>query len=426
MRVAYFLADPGIGIFGTKGASVHAQEMIRAFRALGHEVTVYCTKRGDRSGEATSESVPVDLQDLPVFVVPVAGVKGAAAREQATMRTARRMADLAAESHYDLIYERYSLFSDAGAHLARQIARPTDSATTARAPADGVPLIVEVNAPLLAEQSAHRSLHDAEGAMRATLSMLNAADVISCVSAPVADWVRRLTAPERSDPDWPGRIPPVVVTPNGVNTSRFVPRAHSPGRPFTVGFLGTLKPWHGTEFLLEAFATAPDRTRGSWRCEIIGDGPQRQHLEQLAAQLGIRDQVQFHGALPPSDVPAALAGWDAGAAPYPDPEEDAPHYFSPLKVYEYMAAGLPVVASSVGEIPQLIEHRGSGLLVPGSDVDALCGALAELAGDQSARTRMGAQARAEAVSRHSWASRAEGLLIHAHTPSPKPALEVIS
>ena len=405
MRIAYILADPGIGLFGSKGASVHAQEMIRSFRQLGHHVTVYCTKRGDRAEDSTTEAVPQDLRDLPVFVVPVAGVKGAAAREQAVARSAERMAALAGEGHYDLIYERYALFSAAGAAVAESTAAP---------------LIVEVNAPLLSEQSTHRSLHDVAAAQRTTERSFAAATLISCVSAEVADWARSLaaqTAPAAS---------PVIVTPNGVNTARFLPGGPRADKQFTVGFLGTLKPWHGTELLLEAFAGAPAADRDNWRCEILGDGPQRHQLEQLAVQLGISDHVRFHGALAPEQVPTALAAWNVAVAPYPQPESSQSHYFSPMKVYEYLAAGLPTVASAVGELPQIIDDGVTGVLVPGSDVPALAAALAQLAGDGELRADLGRAARADAVAHHDWRRRASAVLEAVQLPKPRPVEEVLA
>lgn len=421
MKIAYILADPGIGLFGTKGASVHAQEMIRAFRQLGHDVTVYCTKRGSTAGDPSTESVPQDLRNLPVFVVPVAAAKGSPAREQAVARTAARMAALAREEPYDLIYERYSLFSDAGAVLAR---------------AASTPLVLEVNAPLLSEQAAHRTLHDAEGAREATLRSIAAADVVSCVTQPVAEWVHQLI-----DPQGPAAAPKVIVSPNGVNTERFTP--HPPGTAgaqdsdaagrapgcdaaFTVGFLGTLKPWHGTDLLLKALAAVPPAKRRDWRCEILGDGPQLQPLKELTAALGLDDQVSFRGPLAPDQVPEALARWDAAVAPYPDPGPDQSHYFSPMKVYEYLAAGLPTVASAVGELPQLITDGVTGVLVPGSDVEALASALTRLAGDPDHRRQLGAAARAEAVARHSWRSRASAVVEAVRLPQPIPAREVLA
>ncbi len=402
MRIAYILADPGIGIFGTKGASVHAQEMIRAFRAQGHEVTVFATKRGNKYGEPGTEYVPEDLKDLPVFVVPVAGAKGAAARERATARASRRMAELAAEGSYGLVYERYSLFSTGGAALSDRT---------------GAPLVVEVNSPLLAEQSAHRRLHDAQGAMEATVRTFTAADVLSCVSTPVAGWARCIAA---------GTDPRIIVTRNGVNVERFRRQpTTTPPSQFTVGFLGTLKPWHGTEYLLRAVASSP--ALAGIRVEILGDGPQRAELEGLAGRLGIAEQVVFHGAVAPEQVPAHLSRWDAGVAPYPAGEQQSENYFSPLKIYEYLAAGLPVVASATGEIPEVIEHGVTGLLVPGSDPAALAEALGRLVTDRQLSRRMGAAARAEAQRHHSWGARAAAVLkaVGAGLPAPVPAAEVL-
>lgn len=393
MRIAYILADPGIGIFGTKGASIHAQEMIRAFRGLGHEVTVFATKRGNKYDDASTEFVPADLRDLPVFTVPVAGVKGAAAREQAIIQAAETMATIAADDSYDLIYERYSLFSTAGAQLrSRQAA----------------PLVVEVNAPLLAEQADHRSLHDAATADTLTRETFASADVISCVSEPVAAWVRSARTSGNAH---------IKITPNGVNLERFEPASATTPHEhqFTVGFLGTLKPWHGTATLLEAFALATLEQNKNWRCQIIGDGPQRKPLEALSGQLGISDRVDFQGHMAPEEVPAALRAWDVAAAPYP--EQDASgHYFSPLKLYEYMAAGLPVVASGVGEIPRVIDHGKTGILVPGSDPESLAAALSQLAENAPDRKRLGQAARSVVEAKHSWASRAEEVLGIAKTP----------
>lgn len=405
MRIAYFLADPGIGLFGTKGASVHAQEMIRAFRALGHEVTVWCTKRGDRAGDPSSEHVPADLADLPVYVVPTSGAKGAAEREAAVARAADRMATMAAAEGFDLVYERYSLFSAAGARTLRR--------SGGRLPR----LVVEVNAPLLAEQAQHRTLHDAVGARDATEELFAAADVLSCVSEQVAGWARAATAGL-------GQPPQVVVTPNGVDPDRFRPcTLPAPPRPFTVGFLGTLKPWHGVDTLVRAFAAAPTEVRSAWQLELVGDGPEREPLAELARNLGVADQVIFRGPVSPEEVPHALRRFDVAAAPYPASET---HYFSPLKVYEYMATGLPVVASAVGDLPDLLagrraSHGDAGMLVTPGDAEELSRALAELAADAELRAHLGGAAREAVLAQHTWVQRAEQLLQRVDLPSPVPA-----
>ena len=170
----------------------------------------------------------------------------------------------------------------------------------------------------------------------------------------------------------------------------------------TVGFVGTLKPWHGTDLLLHALAAAGE----DLRLEIIGTGPEHEALKRLAAELGIAERVRLHGAVAPDQVPQVLHRLDIAAAPYPAGD----HYFSPLKVYEYLAAGLPVVASAIGTIPEMLGDGELGVLVPAGDVAALAGALDALAADPERRARLGRAARAAAVARHDWRSRCRDLL----------------
>lgn len=364
-RVAYVCADPGIPVFGTKGASVHIQELVRAWRARGAEVEVYAVRRGD--------DVPADLADLPVHVVPVAKGSDPAAREVAQQEAAAQLAAMVTAAAPDVVHERYSLFSP----ILRQVRR-THPCTT----------VLEVNAPLVDEQRTHRVLVDEGGAEKALAAQLTAADVVACVSEPVAAWVR-----DRAAVLAPDAAPTVLVTPNGVNTDRI--RAVTPdlsGDPVVV-FVGTLKPWHGVEDLVRAAALA----QVPWRLRLVGDGPVRARLEELAAEHGV--ELEMVGAVPPEQVPAALEGALVAVAPYP---ASADHYFSPLKVYEYGAAALPVVASRIGEIPEVVADGVTGLLVPPSDPAALAAAIDRLAADPAAARRMGAAARERMTERHSW------------------------
>jgi glycosyltransferase involved in cell wall biosynthesis len=117
-------------------------------------------------------------------------------------------------------------------------------------------------------------------------------------------------------------------------------------------------------------------------------------------------------------VPELLAGMDAAVAPYPNLK---PFYFSPLKVYEYMAAGLPVVASRIGQLDGLIQDRVNGLLCPPEDAAALAAALDELGNDPRLRQRLGEAARATVVREHSWEAVARRLLRLAGVlPAPAP------
>ena len=97
---------------------------------------------------------------------------------------------------------------------------------------------------------------------------------------------------------------------------------------------------------------------------------QRVPLMNLAQKL--RVDADFRGAVSPSEIPGQLRGSAIGVAPYPE-TASAHHYFSPLQVYEYLAAGLPIVASNIGQIPHAVGD--AGVLVPGSNASTLAQAL---------------------------------------------------
>ena len=380
MRIAYICCDPGIPVFGTKGASVHIQEVVRELRAAGHEVVLYTLRSG--------EHVPDDLADLELHLETVTDVSPAE-REQAQVRASQRIASQVIADGADLVYERYSLFSTALADITA---------------ATGAPGVLEVNAPLIDEQRRHRSLVDASGAAQVLRRQVAAARATVCVSDPVADWVRRRTA-DLSDTgagDIAGRIHTV---PNGVSVRRIQPQPEDPDR-VVVTFVGTLKPWHGVADLITAAALA----RQSWSLRIIGDGPEMDSLRAQAGRLGV--EADFRGAVAPQDIPIHLAGSAIGVAPYPDLGGGEQQYFSPMKVLEYLAAGLAVVASDVGQIPQLLEDGSGrhGVLVAPSDPTALAAALDDLAACPDRRARMGRSGRLLAEERHSWRRAVDRIL----------------
>ncbi|MFD1845156.1 glycosyltransferase family 4 protein [Arthrobacter flavus] len=365
MRVAYLCLDPGVPVFGSKGASVHVQEIIRSWRARGADVTIYCTRPGS--------DIPADLADVPVVVQPIPQGNGVE-RERAQAAAATALADRVIADGATVVYERYSLFSDA-------LARVTSALN--------IPGFLEVNAPLIDEQRIHRSLVNEDVALEVLQRQVAAAARTVCVSEPVAGWVKDRVSVEHHST--------VAVVANGVNVNRIQPTPETVGTPVVV-FVGTLKPWHGVETLIQAKAVAST----DWALRIVGAGPEGERLRELAASTGTA--VEFTGAITPELIPAALAGCAVATAPYPAMKDANDQYFSPLKIYEYCAAGLPVVASRVGQVPAIIDDGVTGLLVDPSNPAALAAALDDLAGAPLARAAMSDAARTMATAHHSWDS----------------------
>jgi glycosyltransferase involved in cell wall biosynthesis len=255
-----------------------------------------------------------------------------------------------------------------------------------------IPGLLEVNAPLIEEQAEYRGLTDRVAAERVAERVFKAASALIAVSEEVAAYLKR----------YPATRDRVRVVPNGVNPRRFpqgAPASHAraPGA-FTVGFVGTLKPWHGLSTLVKAFARLR-RSASEARLLIVGDGPERPALEAALAADNLQQAAQFTGAVVAHEVAGFLASMDVAVAPYPPL---AHFYFSPLKVYEYMAAGLPVVASRIGQLATLIRHEVTGLLCPPGDPEALAAALDRLRREPALRSRLGQAARTEILGKHTW------------------------
>lgn len=381
MRIAYVSADRGIPVFGAKGASVHIQEMMRAFTALGHEVRALSARTG---------IVPVN--DLSVEEVGDPALSGAdrAGKERAAIAQARAIEDRLIALHrdwpFDLIYERYSLWSDAGIRAGARL---------------GLPVVAEVNAPLLIEQFEYRELVHGDMARAIEATVFARSDLLAAVSWQVADYaVSRGARPDT-----------VQIIGNGVDTGRFHPGVEPatletiPDRTFVVGFTGSLKAWHGIDTLLRAFG-AFHRACPDTHLLILGDGPQRGWIEGYGEGAGFAGAMTITGWVDHAALAPMIARMDVATAPYP---RDDKHYFSPLKLYEYLAMGRPVVASRIGQTAELLEGSDAACLLPPGDADALAEALSALHADPARRAVMARAAAAEGR-RHDWRQNARRVI----------------
>ncbi|MDA8261446.1 MAG: glycosyltransferase [Actinomycetota bacterium] len=370
MRLAYLVCDPGIPIGGTKGASVHVASLSRALAAIGVEVTLFAPKVLD-------PRIPgVEVVEVPVGPVP-SGPAGELRRIEAARVFYEQVAQRLEGTECDLVMERLALFADGGG-LERRL---------------GVDRLVEVNAPVAAEREAHFVLEYRDAAEDAEARALAGATVVA-VSQPLAEWALARGAATAE------------VIPNGADTSLLDPaRWGAEGARLraelgfgdlpVIGFVGSLKPWHGVESIF----SAAERLAGSHHSGLlgVGDGPGREMVQAGLARFDGRVTAVATGAVPADAVPSYLAAMDVAVAPY---LPSASFYFSPLKVAEAMAAGKAVVASDFPPVRELLGD--CGLLVPAGDATALAGALEKLIGSADLRAELGERARTRALERADW------------------------
>jgi glycosyltransferase involved in cell wall biosynthesis len=183
----------------------------------------------------------------------------------------------------------------------------------------------------------------------------------------------------------------------GVDVQRFHPGdARTPG-PSQIAAVARLGPTKGLAVLIDAAAELA-RSRAPFRLRIIGDGPLRQELEARVRALRLEDHVRFEGAMSRDGVARVLAEATLFALPCTVLDEKR-HDGLPVAILEAMAAGLPVVSTPVGGIPEVVACGENGVLVPMGDDAALAAALSELLRDEALRRRLGVAARETAVRR---------------------------
>jgi glycosyltransferase involved in cell wall biosynthesis len=365
MRVLYLNFDPGIPVFGPKGASVHVRSIAEAMVRAGSEVRILAHRRGDGSATAFN-------------VVEISDAQGVALREivERSIRDWRP----------DVVYERYALVDPAGVEACRKLV---------------VTHLLEVNSPLPEEASQYRGLADQRSAREKTSRCFTLTSGVLVVSRGLADYVRGYgVGAER-----------IHLLPNGIDPRLFETPAVTPASPterpgFTLGFCGTLRPWHGIDQLIRIFLVVARAIPGA-RLLVVGDGPGRGMIEDAVEAHGLSSQVEITGPLDHREIPGQLRRFDVALAPYPRIE---PFYFSPLKIYEYMAAAIPVVASRQGDIPHIISHGVTGLLHEPEDLVTAMQQVLDLHSDPLRARRIGTAAREHVLAHDTWPSRADTVL----------------
>jgi glycosyltransferase involved in cell wall biosynthesis len=205
----------------------------------------------------------------------------------------------------------------------------------------------------------------------------------------------------------------VKVVHCGVDTEVFQARSHETPyekgeNPFMILCVGTLHEVKGQPYLIEACRYLQERGY-AFECHFIGDGPDRKALNELVEQAGLSDKVLFHGRLTRDEIVRLLLDTDVLTVPSV-PTRDGRREGIPVVLMEAMGSGVPVIASNLSGIPELVNDLLTGLLVPPRDASFLADALERYIQDPGLRRRLGNAGRAKVVEEFDLNKNAEMLL----------------
>ena len=381
MNIAYIAVDTGIPLFGHKGASNHVRDFVRALSAAGHRVTVF-----------SANIDGAENHDLPPSVRIVSVLKnnfdraGDLNAELSALSCNDSLRDLLEQRHklepFDFVYERYSLWSLAGRTFSHK---------------HRLPFVLEVNSPLRMEQKKYRHLHLDTLASQIEQVLFHQSDWIVTVSSAVLQYVLETSH----------RTQPTLLMPNGVDLDLFRSVQGTPeDGSFTIGFVGSLKPWHGVEVLFEAFRLLASES-DVYRLLVVGDGPLGSWIQKFVGHYGLNSKVTCVGGVEKRRIPELLSQMQVAVAPYPRLDN---FYFSPLKIFEYMAAGRAIVASRIGQLADILRDEETALFAEAGSITDLVEKVRRLRMEPGIRLFLGRSAKAEAVRKHGWSNRVQDLI----------------
>ena len=370
MRILYVASDQVVP--GRTGGSVHVLEVSRGLAALGHEV--HAVVHRARGAPDREERDGVHWHRI-AWRPPHRFLR---------FRARPAVEALAESTRAEVVIERYYNFGGEGILAAA---------------ARGIPSVLEVNSPVVDHPGSVKGFLDAATGVRPLRRWRErlCREATALVS-PLPDIVPAFARAKTATVTW------------GANAESFSPTRRSdsvrrelgvPEGAVAVVFSGSFRPWHGVA-VLEA-AARELRRRDDIFFILVG-GPRQ------AEARGYRGRLL--GAVAYERMPELLAAADVGVAPYDTRrlrQLRLGFYWSPLKVFEYMASGLPVVTIARPPLDDIVRAGREGLHVREADPADLARALETLAGDAAARARMGRSGRQRVVERYSWARHCEQL-----------------
>mgnify|MGYP001035979736 CR=1 FL=1 len=292
----------------------------------------------------------------------------------------------------EFIYERYAYFGFALAFLSKIYK---------------IPLILEVNTTCLDYDV--RPIRFRWFAKRIENFIFKQAKLITVVSSYLK---------KRICNEYGIRDRRVLITPNAIDPREFVLRDSSPSDKklfyavkkfvkdkFTIGFVGIFVPWHGLDFLLDVFSELYSTPiNDSLGLLLVGDGPVRKDIEEKIRKKSLQKNVFITGVIPHEEIKYFINLFDIAIMPDSNP------FGSPIKIFEYMVMGKPIVAPAYTPIIEVLSHRKTGLLFSPKDKSECLKELHLFMRDSQFREILGKRAKHAVLTNYTWKKNVESIL----------------
>jgi len=372
---------------GEEPESIHIRSIVAALRELGHEVRVVGPGEIGQTGEVSVDCSPPRAlvrikRSVPRVVFELLQIAY-------NLVAWRRLDRAVREFRPDLLYERYALFSFAGAIVSRR---------------RRLPLILEVNTPYAQAWAQYFGLHLRRVAAWLERRTLRSAHHVITVTHAQSLLLQRLGVAAAD----------ITVSHNAIDPRSFDVALHAqaPVRSklglsgVVVGFVGTMNRWQGIPqfagVVAGVIARCPETT-----FLFVGDGEFRQALEDGCRARGLVGRVVFCGRQPHDEIPKYVAAMDIAVL------LNSNTYGSPMKIFEYWGMGKAVVAPNVPPVVEVLRDHDTGLLIEPGNAAQLADRIVDLVRDPQLRQRLGAAGRAYVLEHHTWRNNAEQI-IRAH------------
>jgi len=207
---------------------------------------------------------------------------------------------------------------------------------------------------------------------------------------------------------YPSAREKIHVVPNGANVEISVPipkdtacerLALDIDHTYLV-FVGTLKKWHGVENAIAAVEKLIE-CDDNWALLIVGDGPEKNYLQNMTIRKGLDERIMFMGKVKYDEVPFYIGAASVCLAPFDKARNDLTG-LSPLKIFEYMACGKPIITTRVGGLERIIDQHECGMVVDPENVDGLVKAITKLLSEPELAEKLGKRGRRAAVEHYTW------------------------